>query len=111
IWVRQAEFVVLDFPCPGPFPTHFAAEKHAIGSEIAHPMRAVGNVLADDPGAVFLFAKQFEHFPRVCDRSTNRRMHQDCQRNDLWRSAVHDRTPSEARCTAGQLMAAMKVAT
>jgi len=62
VWVRHAEFVVLDFPGSGPFSTHFAAEKHAIGPEIIRPMGAIGNVLADDPGADFLFAKQFEIF-------------------------------------------------
>src|SRR6266702_3022077 len=62
VWIRHAEFVVLDFPGSGPFSTHFAAEKHAIGPEIIRPMGAIGNVLADDPGADFLFAEQFERF-------------------------------------------------
>jgi len=60
-----------DFPCPGPFSARFTAEKRAIGSEIAHPMRAVGDIPADDPGEDFLFAKHFEHFLRAAgDRST-----------------------------------------
>src|SRR5712672_2157894 len=94
IWIRHAELVVLDFPAPGPFPTHFAAEQGAVGPEITYPMRAVGNVLADDPRADFLFAKQFEHFLRRCDRTKNRRRKKGCQRKDRQRLAVHDRTPS-----------------
>ena len=42
VWVRHAEFVVLNFPASGPFPTHFNAEEHAIGPEVTHPMRAIG---------------------------------------------------------------------
>src|SRR5258708_37741205 len=60
VWVRHAEFFVLNFPGSGPFPTHFTAEEHAIGPEVTDPMGAIGNVLADDPGADFLFANQFE---------------------------------------------------
>src|SRR6266404_9384893 len=45
VWIRHAEFIVLDFPGPGPFPAHFTAEKHAIGTEITHPMGAIGNVV------------------------------------------------------------------
>jgi hypothetical protein len=93
IWFRHAEFVVLDFPGPGPFPTHFTAEKHAIGPEIAHSMSAIGDVFANDPGADLACAEQFEHFLCLCDRSTNRRRQQNVQRKDLC-SAVHDRTPS-----------------
>src|SRR5882757_2434839 len=66
VWVRHAELVVLDFPGPGPFLTHLAAEKHAVGPEIVHPMSVIGYVLADDPGADFSFAEQFEHFLSVC---------------------------------------------
>src|SRR5258708_2188735 len=94
VWIRHAEFIVLDFPGPGPFPAHFTAEKHPIGPEITHPMGAIGNVVSDDPGADFLFAEQFEHVLCVCDRSTNRRRQQHCQRKDLRRSTAHDRTPS-----------------
>ena len=65
IWIRHTEFVVLDFPGPGPFPAHFTAEKGAVWPEITHPMRAIGNVLANDPGADFPFAKQFEVFLRM----------------------------------------------
>src|ERR1700682_5219384 len=93
-WIRHAEFVVLNFPGSGPFPAHFVAKEHAVGSEITDPMTAIGNVLADDPGTDFFLAKQFEVFLCVCDRSTDRRRQQECQRKDLWRSAVHDRTPS-----------------
>ena len=66
IWIRHTEFVVLNFPGPGPFSSHFLAEEDAIGPQITHPMLAIGNVLADDPGADFLFAKQFEIFLCVC---------------------------------------------
>jgi hypothetical protein len=65
VWIRHAEFVVLDFPGPAPFPAHFIAKEYAVGPEIAHPMSAVGNVPADDPGADFLFAEPFEHFLRA----------------------------------------------
>jgi hypothetical protein len=83
IWIRHAEFVVLDFPGPGLLPAHFVAKEYAIGPEITDPMRAVGNVLADHFCEDFLFAKQFERFLRVRSPSTNRRRQQNCQRKDL----------------------------
>ena len=68
---------------PGPFPAQFVADEDAIGTEITHPMRAVGNVVADYSCADFLLAKQFERFLRVRSPSTNRRRQQNCQRKDL----------------------------
>jgi len=52
----------MDFPGPGPLPAHFIAEECAVGPELAHPVGPIGNVFADDPGADFLFAEQFERF-------------------------------------------------
>src|SRR6266513_2633111 len=65
VWIRHTELVVLNLPGPGPFPAHFVANEDAIGPEIADPMGAVGNVVADHSRADFLLAKQFEIFPCV----------------------------------------------
>src|SRR5882724_1600990 len=79
VWIRHAEFVVLNLPGPRPFPAHFAANEDAIGPEITHPMRTVGNVVADYSCADLRLAKQFERFLRVCRPSTSRRRQQNCQ--------------------------------
>src|SRR5258706_15605603 len=57
VWIRHAESVVLNLPGSSPFPVHFVAKEDAVGPEIAHPMRAVGNVVADYSCADFLLAK------------------------------------------------------